>query len=97
MQVDSKQVVSVVFNDIATCLSTSVATVRSALTKSGFGKTHITKDFLSPGSECLIITRGVNNRRRKCDVIFSENISPDNLKKLKEGLCILFSVTAKFV
>ena len=45
------------------------------------GKTFIVKDFLVENSKDLNITRGINNKRRKCDVIYMDTIA-EEFKKL---------------
>ena len=87
---DSKQVISIVMNDVSSCLSNSVSSVRSALVAGNFGKTHVTKDFLRPNSAStsLTISRGLNNWRRKCDVVFVEKVPKHIVEQLKEGLLL---------
>ena len=48
----------------------SVSDIRSAINKTGYGKTQITKDFLTPGDSAKQVRRNGNNKRRKCDIIF---------------------------
>lgn len=54
--------------------------------KGDLGKTdNIVKDFLIEDSDTLPITRGVNNIRRKCEVIYKEKVGTTTLANLQKG------------
>ena len=59
-----------------------MAVIRNAITKENAGKTFVVKDFLNEDNDDLTTVRNVNDKRRKCDTIFMQEISPDFQKLL---------------
>ena len=80
-----KKVLAVVFNDVSKSLTYSVSDIRSAIKKTGYGKTQITKDFLIPGDSAMQVRRNGNNKRRKCDIIFYDCIDTIMFQKLQSA------------
>ena len=63
----------------------SVSDIRSAIKKTCYGITQITKDFLIPGDSAKQVRRNGNNKRRKCDFIFYDCINTIMLQKLQSA------------
>ena len=80
-----KYILAVVFNDVSKSLTYSVSDIRSAIKKTGYGKTQITKDFLIPGDSAMQVRRNGNNKRRKCDIIFYDCIDTIIFQKLQSA------------
>ena len=62
-----------------------VSDIRSAIKKTGYGKTQITKDFLIPGNSAKQVRRNGNNKRRKCDIILYDCIDTIMFQKLQSA------------
>lgn len=83
--VASRPVLSIVLSDVAASLTHTVTSIRAAMMSGKFGLKNVSKDFLSPGSLDLTISRHVNNRRRKCDVIFLDRLDPQQSNQIRAG------------
>ena len=82
--VRSREVVAIVLNDIESSISTTE--IKSAIKFRGIGDVNCTKDFLDPASSMTTITRNVSNKRRKCCVIYLDELPADLKENLKQGI-----------
>ena len=81
-KVEGKSVLAVVLPEVETSLRNPISLIRQMITKANVGRTFVAKDFLVEDStENLTIVRGINSKRRKCDVIYLEYIT-EEFKKL---------------
>ena len=80
-----KKVLAVVSHDVSKSLMHSISDIRSAVKKTGYEKTQITKDFLIPGDSAKQVRRNGNNKRRKCDIIFYDCIYTIMFQKLQSA------------
>ena len=77
-KVEGKVVLAVVLPDMETSLRYPISLIRKIITKENLGKTFIVKDFLvEDATDNLTIVRGLNSKRRKCDVVYLENITEE--------------------
>ena len=96
LRVASRPVLSVVLSDIASSLQHTLAEIRDALTLGKLGLKNVSKDFLVPGCLDTTITRNINSKRRKCDVIFLDVLDPELTQQIhaseykNETACILY-------
>ena len=80
--VKSREVVAIALTDT----NTSTAEIKSAITSLQIGETNCTKDFLDPQSLTTIITRNVSSKRRKCCVIYLDQLPAELREELKQGI-----------
>lgn len=85
VSVGGQQVVTVVLGDVVSSLRHPIHNVRMAIEKGKYGQKQVTKDFLIPGDNGVAVTRDINSRRRKCDIIILSKIDPRYGDHLKEG------------
>ena len=83
--VKSREVVAIALIDIESA-NTSTAEIKSAITSLQIGDTNCTKDFLDPQSSVTTITRNVSNKRRKCCVIYLDQLPAELREELKQGI-----------
>ena len=84
VSIGGQQVLAVVLSDVSTALIHPIAVIWAAIEKGNYGHRNVTKDFLDPGCHSTTVTRGVNNRRRKCVVILLSKIDFSR-EQLKSG------------
>ena len=84
--VASRPVLSIVLSDVAASLTHTLPSIRAAVVSGRFGLKNVSKDFLSPGSLDTTISRNVNSRRRKCDVIFLDRLDPHLSNQIRAGI-----------
>lgn len=89
--VASRAVLSVVLSDILPFLTHTLSEIRGALTSGKLGFKNVSKDFLSPGCSDTNISRNVNSKRRKCEVIFMDMLDTQLIQQICAGeyLCIV--------
>ncbi len=78
-------VLAVVLSDILDVLTYPVITIRKAITTENRGEVFIVKDFLNPSETSTVVTRNKNNRRRKCDVIYLNEVDDNQHEQLLAG------------
>ena len=84
--VASRPVVSIVLSDVLPSLSHTLPTIRRAITGGKYGLKNVSKDFLVPGStNTLNISRNINSKRRKCEVIFLDTLEPQLGDQIRAG------------
>lgn len=84
-KVGGKMVLAVVLSDILDVLTYPVITIRKAITTENRGEMFIVKDFLNPSETSTVVTRNKNNRRRKCDVIYLNEVDDNQHEQLLAG------------
>lgn len=87
LKVNERPVLAIVLSDIAGSLSNRVIVIRRALVRGKLGLNNITKDFLRSSCSSSFVTRGVNNFRRKCEVVFTDCLPDDVVYQLNAGWC----------
>ena len=86
-----REAIALVLPDIAGALRHAVSEIRRVIAENKFGSVRQTRDFLALGEESNItIKRGVNSRRRKCELIFIDLIASPLREQLKAGMFGLF-------
>lgn len=78
-------VLAVVLSDISEALTYPVTTIRKVITTKNHGEVFIVKDFLMPGESSTVVTRNKTSRRRKCDVIYLNEVDDDQREQLLAG------------
>ena len=84
-KVGGKMVLAVVLSDISDVLTYPITTIRKAITTENRGEMFIVKDFLNPSETSTVVTRNKNNRRRKCDVIYLNEVDDNQHEQLLAG------------
>ena len=86
-----REAIALVLSDIVGALRHAVSVIRRVIVEKKFGSVRQTRDFLALGEESNItIKRGLNLRRRKCDLIFIDSITSPMREQLKAGMFELF-------
>ncbi len=85
--VEKKEVLAVVLDDVAAALSYSISEIKCAVQDGGYGSYKtISKDFLQQNVDSCIITRGINDKKRKCCVIRLNSLEVELQLRLKNGI-----------
>ena len=84
VSVAGKPALAVVLSDIAH-LTYSIPKIQKAITVGNYGQTAISKDFLLPGEECVVVRRGPLSKRRRCETMYNESIDTETWKKLLQS------------
>ena len=85
------EAIAIVPPDVAGALRHAVSEIRRVIVEKEFGSVRQTRDFLALGEESNIaIKRGLNSRRRKCELIIIDSITSPMREQLKAGMFGLF-------
>lgn len=83
---EQREVVAVVFEDVASVISVSLKVVKERILSAKIGKTKkIKKDFLAPTANTAVIVRKKSALGRKCCVVWLDTLPDDLQKKLRSG------------
>ena len=85
-KVAGQEVVAVCMQDVEFNLPHPIDVIKKGISKSGIGLINIAKDFLKETANDSKITRYVNEKSRKCVVIFLRGIKEHQRERLKEGM-----------
>ena len=86
VSVGGKPALAVVLSDV-TCLTYSIPQIKKAITVGKYGQATISKDFLLPGEDCVVVRRGPQSKRRRCDTVYKDSIDVESWTKLLECEC----------
>ena len=84
-RVAGKKVLAVVLTDIQSSLEFTVPDVRKAIVKGKLGYVQVTKDFLSPGFNDMMVHRQGKSKCRKYDAVVLETLDADTAAQLKSS------------